>query len=79
MQYRRLAQCRYDGPPHHVVVDVEVLVLVVEHLHQPEAGPQQGEGGGGVREAEQPPVEAGLRVRGQAQVHGEAPRLEYCK
>ena len=56
-----------------------MLVLVVEHLHQPEAGPQQGEGGGGVREAEQPPVEAGLRVRGQAQVHGEAPRLEYRK
>ena len=34
MQYPRLSQCRYHGSPHHVVVDVEVLVLVVEDLDQ---------------------------------------------
>ena len=64
---------------HHVVVDVEVLVLVMEHLNQmevPGGGPGLGhevEGGGGVGQGAQPLMEAGEPVRGQAEVNRDAP------
>ena len=64
---------------HHVVVDVEVLVLVMEHLDKvevPWGGPGPGhevEGGGGVGQGAQPLVEAGEPVRGQAEVNRDAP------
>lgn len=62
--------------PHHVVVDVEVLVLVMEHLDQvehprlpPRPPGHEAEGGRGVGEGAQPLVEAGELVRGQAEVN----------
>ena len=63
-------------PPHHVVVDVEVLVLVMEHLDQVEQPlvvsllpGNEAEGGRGVGERAQPLVQAGELVRGQAEVN----------
>ena len=63
-------------PPHHVVVDVEVLVLVMEHLDQvelprlpPRLPGHEAEGGRGVGERAQPLVQAGEFVRGQAEVN----------
>ena len=62
--------------PHHVVVNVEVLVLVMEHLDQvehPGVAPRppghEAEGGRGVGQGAQPLVEAGELVRGQAEVN----------
>ena len=62
--------------PHHVVVDVEVLVLVMEHLDQvelPRVAPllpsHEAEGGRRVGEGAQPLVEARDLVRGQAEVN----------
>ena len=79
-----IVQCKQDigGPdaihltPHHVVVDVEVLVLVVEHLDQvelplvpPRPPGHEAEGGRGVGQRAQPLMEAGELVRGQAEVN----------
>ena len=62
--------------PHHVVVDVEMLVLVMEHLDKvehPGVAPRppghEAEGGRGVGQGAQPLVEAGQLVRGQAEVN----------